>query len=237
MRVDEVLHGLPKDIGEVDVDTMAFTSCYMRLEEGSRVVLYGSQDPKNPKLIHYHACSFSFRVVGNEALLDGLRNAELSGPPRLVGAVTKKIEKYGPGARAGAGIKVVAQKDGERIETVTAGDGQFEFRVITPGPWKLNVESPGILDDLEYSKNLATVPANGCQAQYLSAIADGHIRGRVTDKEGKPVAGIPVQVFTFDARLKEIDSLWDSTRSRGPVRSRTGWETARLRMGGRDLHC
>src|SRR5437870_2963175 len=45
MIVEEVLHGLPKDIGEVDVDTMARTSCYMRLEEGTRVVLYGSRDP------------------------------------------------------------------------------------------------------------------------------------------------------------------------------------------------
>jgi hypothetical protein len=40
----------------------------------------------------------------------------------------------------GAGIKVVAEKDGERLETATTGDGQFEFRVISPGAWKLNLE-------------------------------------------------------------------------------------------------
>src|SRR5689334_8085355 len=42
MHVDEVLHGLPSDLHEVEVDTMIGTSCYMPLEEGSRVVLYGS---------------------------------------------------------------------------------------------------------------------------------------------------------------------------------------------------
>jgi len=209
MLVEEVLHGLPNDIGEVEVDTMAGTSCYMRLEEGSRVVLYGSRDPKNARLIHYHACSFSFRVDGNEALLDALRNAEAGGPPRLVGTVNKRIEQYGGGPRAGAGIKVIAEKDGERLETTTTGDGQFEFRVISPGAWKLNIESAGLLHDSEneYPKTMPRVPLNGCEARGLSAVADGHIRGTVKDNEGRAVAGVLVQVFNFDKRRNEFETL------------------------------
>ena len=89
MRVEEVLHGLSKDLTEVDVDTMAGTSCYMPLKMGDRLVLYGSLDPKIPGLIHYHACSFSFRVEGNEFLLDALRASEAGDPSRLVGSVGK----------------------------------------------------------------------------------------------------------------------------------------------------
>jgi hypothetical protein len=207
MFVEEVVHGLPKDIGEVEVDTLANTSCYMRITEGSRIVLYGSRDPKNPKLIHYHACSFSFQVNGNEALLDALRNAEAGGPPRLVGAVTKRTELYG-GARASAGVKVIAEKDGQRMETTTTGDGQFEFRVITPGNWKLNIEGPGLIQDPEhnYPKSSPTVPANGCEALDLSTVADGHIRGTVSEKDGHVIAGVPVQVFVFDELRREFES-------------------------------
>ena len=37
MIVEEALHGLPKDLREVDVDTMAGTSCYMRLATDDRM--------------------------------------------------------------------------------------------------------------------------------------------------------------------------------------------------------
>src|SRR6266478_7281079 len=41
MIVEEVLHGLPKDLREVIVDTLAGTSCYMRLQKDERYVIYG----------------------------------------------------------------------------------------------------------------------------------------------------------------------------------------------------
>jgi hypothetical protein len=137
-----------------------------------------------------------------------LRNQQGGGSPRLVGAVSKRMESYGGGVRAGAGIKVVAEKDGERLETSTTGDGQYEFLAIGPGTWKLSLTGPGILHDPEHErKEPSTVPVSGCESRYLSAVADGHIRGRVTDKDGHPIAGVPVQVFDFFAARKEFNWL------------------------------
>ena len=76
MAVEQVLHGLPTGLAEVDVDTMPSTSCFMPLEGGERYVIYGSRDPKDPNLVHYHSCSFSFRVRGHESLLDALLASE-----------------------------------------------------------------------------------------------------------------------------------------------------------------
>lgn len=39
MAVEEVLHGLPKDVREVTVDTSAGTSCYRRLKLHERYVI------------------------------------------------------------------------------------------------------------------------------------------------------------------------------------------------------
>src|ERR1700729_1591999 len=42
MVVEEILHGLPKEVREITVETGAGTSCYMRLQKDERDVIYGT---------------------------------------------------------------------------------------------------------------------------------------------------------------------------------------------------
>jgi hypothetical protein len=82
MAVEEVLHGLSKDIRELTVDTSAGTSCYMRLQKDERYVIYASKLPGTASHVRRNDCSFSFALKGNEKLLAALRDAE-SGSTRV----------------------------------------------------------------------------------------------------------------------------------------------------------
>lgn len=64
MLVEEVLHGLPQNAGEFEVETSAKTDCYMRLAMGEQYVIFGSRDQIRPDLIHNHVCAHSFKVRG-----------------------------------------------------------------------------------------------------------------------------------------------------------------------------
>ena len=97
MVVEEVLHGIPDDTGEVEVETSARTSCYMRLARDERCLIFASRDPHNPNLFRNHVCAHSFNIRGNEYLLRALSDAEARGPTHLLGAVYKQRNRYGLG--------------------------------------------------------------------------------------------------------------------------------------------
>jgi hypothetical protein len=207
MIIEEVFHGLPINLREVEVETQAGTSCYMRLERDEEYVIYGTRDKNRPDLVHRDACSFSFAVSRNETLLNALRQAEAGGPSTLLGRVHKKKDQYGVGQPIGAGIRVVAERDGERLETITADGGEFEFSGIAPGQWRLRVDSPGLIELTkdQWPREPLTVPAGGCEVSSLTVAADGRIGGTVRDEAGKPIQGVPVQAFAMDSK-GEIDT-------------------------------
>ena len=103
MVVDEVFHGLGKEMREVEVDTHAGSSCYMRLRKGERYMIYGRPVAGKAGVVQRNACSFSFAVRGNERLLAALRNAERREGGELIGEVTVKTEQYGIGSEGAAG--------------------------------------------------------------------------------------------------------------------------------------
>jgi hypothetical protein len=202
MAVEEILHGIPKDLSEVEVDTMAGTSCYMRLAKDERYVIYGSRDAKRKDLIHYHACSYSFNLRGNERKLDGLRQVEAGGPPKLLGKVYTRTTRYSWEANGPAGLTVIAQGAGFRQETKTQSDGQFEFATLPPGEYSLSIPSPDFfLDSDDYLANkTVNLPARGCADQSLYVWQNGRIVGIVRSQKGEPIEGVPVQVFAFNAK-------------------------------------
>lgn len=133
MVVEEVLHGVSKELREVEVETSAGTSCYMRLAKDERYVIYGGLDPTQKNVIHRHACSFSFNVHGNERLLDGLRQAQNGGQPKLVGKVYTRTGQYDWEPNGPPGLTIVAEGQGIRQEAKTGSDGQFEICDLGPG--------------------------------------------------------------------------------------------------------
>ena len=201
MVVEETLHGLPKGLLEVTVDTAAGTSCYMRLKLNERFVIYGRRVAGTPDRIRRDWCSFSFELAGNERLLAALREAEAGRGSRLVGKVQMKYGDYNSQGEGATGVKVVATRDGARLETSTNSDGEFEFPNVAAGTYHLAVTSPEVFEDKwRWPGEDPPVPAAGCGYQYLSVWPNGRIEGVVRAEDGTPLSGVPVQAFTRGRR-------------------------------------
>jgi len=203
MVVEEIFHGLPKDLREVTVDTSAGTSCYMRLKKDERYVIYGSG--LSGARLKLNICSFSFQVAGNETLLSALRAAEAGIESRLVGKVRMKYEEYNVSGEGAAGVHVVANLGQTKLEATTSANGEFEFLNIAPGQYHLEVSSPNLVEDKSHlpAEDLR-VPGGSCGYQSFYVWPDGRIQGTVTGPDGKPLEGVPVQVFAKNKR-GEID--------------------------------
>jgi hypothetical protein len=205
MVVEEVLHGLSDNAGEIEVETGAGTSCYMRLEMGERYLIFGSPDRQRAGLIRRHFCAGSFLVRGNQKLLEALRDSQNQTGSHLVGTIYKQREKYSAGEPVGAGIRILAERTGQQLEAITDAEGSFDFAQIPPGTWQLRLNSPGLAQGSIWPDGPIRVADKGCEFRHVSAAADGRIRGTVRNSTGQPVAGLAVQVFARDHR-GELDT-------------------------------
>lgn len=122
------------------------------------------------------------------------------GATHLLGFVYKKRDQYGLGEIAGAGIRVVAEQRGQKLEAFSNDLGQFDFAEIPTGVWQLRVDSPGMVHSSEWPEGPPEIRQHGCAVRYLSAASDERILGIVRGADGKPIPGIPVQAFVFDNR-------------------------------------
>jgi len=190
--IEEVLKGLGKEVRELEVDSSAMTSCYMPLKLNERYLLFGALQGG---VLRSHICSGSGPLQGNQLLLSALRAAAAQSTPRLTGGVELATSQYGSGRTAGPGVRVIAEQGKRRLEAWTIHDGQFEFPDIEPGEWKVRVDSPGLVHREQWPPDPIQVPTGGCESRLLIAAQDGRIAGRVTNRDGQPVAVIPVQAF------------------------------------------
>jgi hypothetical protein len=78
MVVEEVLRGLPKDTHEIEVDSYARGDCRRHFVKDDHVVIYAVRDSKRSDTVNDDKCSYTFRVEGNEKLLERVREAARS---------------------------------------------------------------------------------------------------------------------------------------------------------------
>jgi hypothetical protein len=204
MLVEEAFHGLPADIGEITVNTLAGTSCYARLEKGQRYVIFSSSPPG--KVITRDPCSFSFAVQDNEALVAALRQAERGGGQRLVGRVRERRNRYDFEGVGVPGVHVTAVSGANRLETSSGSAGEFQFLKVAPGTYQLSVSSPDFVEDTEWRSEDPPVSTSTCGYQTLFVSPNGTIQGVVRNSDGSPAIGVPVQAFPKDED-REPDNL------------------------------
>jgi Carboxypeptidase regulatory-like domain len=217
VAVEEALQNVPEGLREVDISTAAGTSCYFRLQAGERYVII-------TKGSNYSVagCSNSFLLRGNEHILDALRNQARGGAPRLVGTVRKSTGAYSQGDVI-AGASVTAESGGAHYETTTDGLGRFVLPGLEPGRYKLAITKTGYLPDIAFNQRpsgafvvntttkklepavepgLVGVSKNACSIWDLAMWPAGSVSGTVQSLDQKPLGGVAVQAFGFDARNK-----------------------------------
>ena len=193
MEVLEVFHGVPKGVTEVEVDSMAGTSCYMPLESGKTYVIFGGQQ-KGSAVIQNYPCTGSFEADGQNGMLEALREAERGGKSYLVGHVSMAKGRY-ESEPAGPGIRVLAEQQDKVLSGVTSSTGEFQFAGIGTGKWSVRLDSPSLIGEAGWTGSEATIMPSSCALTSLRAYPDGQIQGVVRDLSGKPIAGVAVDAY------------------------------------------
>jgi|GEM_PF-3135829 len=221
--IEEPLQNVPEGQKEADVATMAGTSCYFHLEAGERYVIITS----GPNYA-VGGCSSSFRVRGNEHILDALRAQVKGESARIVGTVARGTGAYSQGDGI-AGALITASADGAQHKATTDGFGHYMIAGLSPGRYTIELSRPGFVPDEKYNqrwsgrltldqeKNVlepdktapgtVVVTKGACAVWDLAMWAVGSIGGTVRAKDGAPLNGVTVQAFGFDARGRESNPL------------------------------
>jgi RNA polymerase sigma factor (sigma-70 family) len=126
-------------------------------------------------------------------------------PPKDAPAVTVRGTVLGPDGKPVAGAKVYV--DPKRPAATTGDDGAFVVtvpadapRVLIPGRDDKGVAVLARADG--YGPDWATVPLDDNAVTLRLVKDDVPIRGRLRDLEGKPAAGVRVEVFRVSAATK-----------------------------------
>ncbi|MDX2179383.1 MAG: carboxypeptidase-like regulatory domain-containing protein [Bryobacteraceae bacterium] len=189
VAIEEALQNVPAGLKETEIETMAGSSCYYRLEAGERYVIVSS----GPR--YAISCSPTFLVRGNEYLLEALRRATAGELPSLIGFVSRPDSRHHRVPLPGVMVKAVGE--GEERETQTDGLGHYSLHALAPGRYKIEVSKPGYLPD-EPVLTPVTTSRGVCVTRDYSLTPAGRVGGTVRDRAGRPLTGVTVQAFEID---------------------------------------
>ena len=198
--IEEALQNVPKELQEVDIDNNIGSSCHYPLEPGERYVIVTDS---SYRII---ACSTTFKVKGNEHVLEALRNQVKGGPARIVGTVRRREVLFSRTNQPLAGVLVTAEIDGTSRKSTTDAYGRYEFLGLSPGRYTLKVSKDRFAPDDNFALNAKTgmlehtvlVDAKSCVAWDADMWAEGSIVGVVRGLDGQALSGISVQAFAAE---------------------------------------
>jgi 5-hydroxyisourate hydrolase-like protein (transthyretin family) len=97
----------------------------------------------------------------------------------------------------------VTLSDGQTTRsTTTARDGTYEFTGVAAGDYTARVQLPDTEDGGGPDKVRLADP-RGCAAANFYVVADGRIRVRLVDADGRPAAKLKVDLLNLDAESDE----------------------------------
>lgn len=165
-------------------------SCGAELAVGNEYLVYANGSA--PDQLSTHLCSRTRLLDGAKDDLEYLRNRGQAKTATLEGRVH---------VRDSAGIR--PQQDAEvrltpappKMPVVrTDSGGRFRFEVA-PGFYEFEVSRPGMrmLDPAPAGRKVQLPEGGACATRSATLVIDGRIRGRITDGNGAPIRGVPVE--------------------------------------------
>ena len=209
--VVESLLGLPKDLSAVPITMVGYFSCPPPPPVGQRRIFFGRiiRKPHPFNTIDYvlvYACNFAVPLDTHGELLQFVRDT-LAGQSQLIyGKVVPATMPCSfrtgipcqPSPVKSVKGAIVHASNGERTESLPASaSGEFLFRLLPPGRWKLWVADDHLATKSSALRDFVEVDtSDGCANTRLSAFPNGRIAGIVRDATGAPRKFAVVEAFT-----------------------------------------
>jgi hypothetical protein len=185
--VDEIFKGPQADRITVHVDSHEGTSCGpYGLTRGERYIVY-AYTGDDDKILYTGVCTRTTEASGEYAKedLDFLRNLP---PPGVGGELDGRIWADTKSAGGSASplsdvrVKITGPED-QVITSFTDKNGEFKFKQLKPGKYKVEPEFPPNYTS-EHPSGEAMVSDRGTASVGFEAYIDGRITGRIVDKDG-----------------------------------------------------
>jgi hypothetical protein len=191
-EVSEVLHS-KKALGKtVDVHHTAIGAmCGLTFDKGKTYVVYAGGEEQ----LSAGACSRTHLLKkGDEDVAFAHEKAK-----REKAFIDGTVVMLDAGPHAG--VKVRAS--GTEISAISDAKGKFRL-LVPPGDYSIEVLSEGLRTWRGEPMKVSLPEPGACAIPVVSVTWDGRIEGKLTDKSGKPVAGLEV----FANAVKEADRHW-----------------------------
>ena len=199
-NVEEAFKGVDRSAVVFELD-----HCGYMFKENERYLVYANRN-YNTKKLEVRAGFTRTRPLSEAAedlqYIRGLPSAEPG--VRVFGKVvqsTHNIKESRYDEQPLSNIKVILEGSNDRQEILTNSDGQFEFKGVSAGDYKIRAEFPEYLNAEAQPLKLLN---HGCMPINFSARVRGQIAGRVLDNQGKPLRSVPVSLVSADATVEEM---------------------------------
>jgi hypothetical protein len=216
LLVEDVFRGA---LGGNDVEIltgMGGGDCGYNFEKGKKYLIYAYEHKGR---LHASICSRTRLLSEAKEDLAYFRNlpAENSGGSILV-KVIKRLpplnENSNYEVKPMQGVRIVAEAAGQTYEGKTNSEGQFEFKSLPPGKYKVSSDIPRT--ERNYWQTEATIEDRTCFGVEFWNNVEGAIKGTVFDENGNPAKGVKVDLVDLtDATNQSPDGRWRFTTAEG----------------------
>lgn len=214
--IEQAFKGVSGATVEIETNE-AFSESFYNFKQGEQYLVYAYDiDAK-----------FSVSICTRTTLL---KNAEdeveclraLSGEKtqgRIYGQVVRLTRDFAQGfgstsAGAMAGVKVIVEGHGNRVEFTTDAEGNYRANRLEPGNYKVQAVLPEHYKGGEPRR--LEVKARECVEAFFNARSEGSLKGAVLDARSRPVEGVAVSIMLADtAGSSKPQSMWDHTDENG----------------------
>ncbi len=209
--IDEAFKG-------IDGTTVVFDlgSCAYGFKQGERYLVYAQRNSDNTFSVDARAT----RTRPLSEASDDLKYIRALSSEESGTRVFGKVQQYFPNSPKGGwvphaipNIKVTLEGNGQRQEVVSDSDGNFEFKRVAAGTYKVWPELPAYL---RYRDRTFKLTGRGCVEPEFVIVRKAQLFGRVLNIAGKPLAGVPVSVVPADVGVEQIFSE-DKDKAAWPV--------------------
>ena len=181
--------------------------CGHFFKENERYLVYAQRNPNTKQLDVRMGNTRTRPVADAREDLDYIRGLSSAEPgSRVFGKITQhtyNIKVNEIDIEPLKNIRVTLDGNNERKEVVTDSEGNYEFKRLPAGTYRVRADLPAYLGGYAPEEEFK-LTGRECGQMDFRAWRKAHISGRVLDVNGKPLGSVPITLVPADATPEQI---------------------------------